>query len=266
MLEEKYYRQIAQALPFLQQTESQLAREFRQAAYYARIPVGRDIFVEGDAVQAIALMLSGNVRVYKIGENGREITLYRFGLGGSCILTANAILNQQTFPAVALVESEAEAIMVPAETFRDWIRRYDEWRAFLFDLLSQRLASTMALVDEVVFHRMDARIAALLLRRAEQGSIIPVTHQEIAAELGTSREVVSRIPFPVRILYNRPPSNPPATLVDTVESPKAAEGAKGISPDMGQSDSMPPADQYAAMSNPGFSAMGPSYPNPVKCI
>src|SRR5512138_2670097 len=141
MLESKQYDRIAQALPFLRNADSQIGRDFRQAAYYARIPAGKDIFVEGDAVQSIALMLSGNVRVYKIGEQGREITLYRFGLGESCILTANAIMNQQTFPAVALVESEAEAIMVPAATFRDWMRRYDEWRNFLFDLLSQRLAS-----------------------------------------------------------------------------------------------------------------------------
>ncbi len=193
MLEAKYYDRIAEALPFLKKTDSQIAREFRQAAYYARIPVGKDIFVEGDAVQSIALLLSGNVRVYKIGENGREITLYRFGLGESCILTANAIMNHQTFPAVALVESEAEAIMVPAETFRDWMRRYEEWRTFLFDLLSQRLAAVMSIVDEVVFHRMDARVAALLLRRTDQGSIIQITHQEIAAELGSSREVISRI-------------------------------------------------------------------------
>ncbi len=193
MLDQEHYQLIAQAMPFLKREDTPLAREFRQAAYFARIPAGKDIFVEGDAVQAIALMLSGNVRVYKIGENGREITLYRFGLGESCILTANAIMNQQTFPAVALVESEAEAIMIPADTFRDWIRRYDEWRNFLFELLSQRLASVMAIVDEVVFHRMDARVAALLLRRADQGTIISITHQEIAAELGTSREVISRI-------------------------------------------------------------------------
>lgn len=193
MLEAKYYDRIAQAIPFLKKTDSQIAREFRQAAYYARIPAGKDIFVEGDSVRSIALLLSGNVRVYKIGENGREITLYRFGLGESCILTANAIMNHQTFPAVALVESEAEAIMVPAETFRDWMRRYEEWRTFLFDLLSQRLAAVMSIVDEVVFHRMDARVAALLLRRTDQGSIIQITHQEIAAELGSSREVISRI-------------------------------------------------------------------------
>ena len=193
MLDDKYYRQIAEAMPFLRQADSQIAREFRQAAYFTRIAVGKDIFVEGDSVEAIALMLSGVVRVYKIGENGREITLYRFGLGESCILTANAIMSQQTFPAVALVESEAEAIMIPADTFRDWMRRYDEWRNFLFDLLSQRLASVMSIVDEVVFHRMDARIAALLLKRADLGTIIQMTHQEVAAELGTSREVVSRI-------------------------------------------------------------------------
>ena len=166
MLDDEHYRQIAAAMPFLRQADSQVAREFRQAAYFARIPAGRDVFVEGDKVQSIALMLSGNVRVYKIGENGREITLYRFGLGESCILTANAIMNQQTFPAVALVESEAEAIMIPADMFRDWVRRYDEWWGFLFSLLSQRLADVMAIVDEIVFHRMDARIAALLLRRA----------------------------------------------------------------------------------------------------
>ncbi|MGE5073569.1 MAG: Crp/Fnr family transcriptional regulator [Anaerolineae bacterium] len=193
MLEQQYYDRIAEVLPFLRQAGSPLAREFRQVAAYARIPVGKDIFMEGDSVEAIALVLSGNVRVYKIGEQGREITLYRFGAGESCILTANAIMNQQTFPAVALVESEAEAIMIPADTFRDWIRRYDEWRNFLFELLSQRLATVMGIVDEVVFHRMDARIAALLLRRADQDPILQVTHQEIAAELGTSREVVSRI-------------------------------------------------------------------------
>ncbi len=193
MLEAKYYDQIAETLPFLKNRDTQIALDFRQAASYARIPAGKDIFVEGDKVQSIALILSGNVRVYKIGENGREITLYRFGLGESCILTANAIMNQQTFPAVALVESEAEAIMIPADTFRDWMRRYDEWRTFLFDLLSQRLADVMAIVDEVVFHRMDARVAALLLRSTDQGSILQTTHQEIAAELGTSREVISRI-------------------------------------------------------------------------
>lgn len=193
MIQREVFDRIARALPLLQRADPSLVREFMQAAFTTRIPAGRDVFVEGDTAEAIALLLSGVVRVYKIGETGREITLYRFGLGQSCILTANAILNHQSFPAIATVEQEAEAVMIPAEVFRGWVRRYDLWREFLFDLLSQRLASVMAIVDEVAFRRMDVRVASLLLARARGGQPIQITHQEIAAELGSSREVISRI-------------------------------------------------------------------------
>jgi CRP/FNR family transcriptional regulator len=188
MISQEHFDRIAQALPILKHADPKLSREFMQTAFFARIPAGRDVFVEGDRINAIALLISGVVRVYKIGETGREITLYRFGLGESCILTANAILSQQSFPAIATVEQDAEAVMIPADTFRDWVHRYDLWRGFVFDLLSQRLSSVMALVDEVAFRRMDKRVAALLLERSRLDNPIRITHQEIAAELGSSRE------------------------------------------------------------------------------
>ncbi len=159
----------------------------------ARIPTGKDVFVEGDDVEAIALLINGVVRVYKISETGREITLYRFGLGQSCILTANAILSRQSFPAIATVEQDAEAVLIPAATFREWVQRYEVWRNFVYDLLSQRLVSMMEIVDEIAFRRMDSRIASLLLSRCQAENPIRITHQEIAAELGSSREVISRI-------------------------------------------------------------------------
>jgi len=193
MLNQEQYNRIARTLPLLQQADSQMVREFQQATYFARIPSGSDVFVDGDRTDAIALLISGVVRVYKIGETGREITLYRFGLGESCILTANAILNQQSFPAIATVEQNAEAVMIPADTFRDWVRRYDLWREFVFDLFSQRLLTVMAIVDEVVFRQMDRRIASLLLNQAKIQNPVRMTHQEIAAELGSSREVISRL-------------------------------------------------------------------------
>jgi CRP/FNR family transcriptional regulator len=83
--------------------------------------------------------------------------------------------------------------MIPADTFRSWIHRYDGWRSFVFDLLSQRLSIMMTIVDEVAFRRLDTRVAGLLLERGRDQNPIPITHQEIAAELGSSREVVSRI-------------------------------------------------------------------------
>jgi CRP/FNR family transcriptional regulator len=193
MIDDRQFERIAQGLPFLRRAEPQARREFLDNAYLARIPAGRDVFVEGDQAEAIALLLSGVVRVYKIGESGREITLYRFGNGESCILTANVILSRQTFPAIATVEQDAEAVMVPAGAFRQWIGRYDLWRDFIFGLLSQRLASVIATVDEVAFRRMDVRIAAFLLERSQGWGQVHITHQQIAAELGSSREVISRL-------------------------------------------------------------------------
>jgi CRP/FNR family transcriptional regulator, anaerobic regulatory protein len=195
MIDPAQFQRILRSLLFLQGAPPELARAFQQSAFMARIPAGNDVFNEGDSVDAIALLISGVVRVYKIGETGREITLYRFGLGQSCILTANAILSRQSFPAIATVEQDAEAVMIPAVTFREWVGRFELWRDFVYDLLSQRLVSMMAIVDEVAFRRMDSRVAALLLERAagRASSQIRITHQEIAAELGSSREVISRI-------------------------------------------------------------------------
>jgi CRP/FNR family transcriptional regulator, anaerobic regulatory protein len=193
MIDTQQFERIVRVLPILRDADPGLLREFQQTAFFTRISEGRDVFIEGDHVDAIALLISGVVRVYKIGETGREITLYRFGNGESCILTANAILSQKNFPAVATVEREAEAVMIPANTFRDWVRRYDLWREFVFEMLSQRLSSVMAIVEEVAFRRMDARIASLLIERGLRSDLIHITHQEIASELGSSREVISRI-------------------------------------------------------------------------
>lgn len=193
MIDQDQFDRVARALPFLRDAGEDLVRSFREESFIARVPAGKDVFVEGDQVGAIPLLVSGQVRVYQMGESGREITLYRFGPGQSCVLTANAILSQQTFPAIATVQEDAEAVMVPAATFREWVRAHDFWRDFFFELVSQRLASVMAVVDEVAFRRLDGRVAAVLLGRSEAQNPIFVTHAEIASELGSSREVISRI-------------------------------------------------------------------------
>ncbi|MBW4437631.1 MAG: Crp/Fnr family transcriptional regulator [Pleurocapsa minor GSE-CHR-MK-17-07R] len=193
MISDDQFDRVLQTLPFLRQADARVVTDFKRMAFVAHIPAGKDVFVEGDEVQAIALLMSGAVRVYKIGETGREITLYRFGFGESCILTANAILSRQLFSAIATVDQDAEAIMIPAESFREWVQRHDFWRDFVFTILSQRLSRLMEIVDEVVFQRMDARVAALLHERGKTHNPISGTHQEIAAELGSSREVISRI-------------------------------------------------------------------------
>lgn len=193
MIDNDIFKRLLRVLPMLEGADPELQREFQDAAIFRRIPAGADVFNEGDDTESIAFLLSGVVRVYKIGETGREITLYRFGHGESCILTANAILSKQSFPAIATVELEAEAILIPADTFRDWVRRFDLWREFVFDLVSQRLSRVMMIVDEVAFQRMDRRVAAFLLDRARVQNPVKITHQQVAAEVGSAREVISRL-------------------------------------------------------------------------
>ena len=193
MLNQYDFERIKEALPFLEKADQGLIRSFMGEAFLAKLPADKDVYLQGDMVDNIALLLSGSVRVFKIGETGREITLYRFGLGESCVLTANAILNQRSFPAIATVEEDAEVVLIPAEVFESWVKKYDLWRNFVFELLSDRLSTIIEVLDEVVFNRMDQRIASWLITNMGDQSEIKVTHQKIADDLGSSREVISRL-------------------------------------------------------------------------
>ncbi len=194
MLTPEQWREAQAILPFLTDPTTSVARAFADHTTHIRLPAGMTIFSEGDNCQTFAILLAGCVRVFKIGATGREITLYRFGQAESCILTVNCILSQQHFPAIARVEQTGAALVVPHEVFYDWMHQFADWRTYVFQLLAQRLATVMAVVDEVAFRRMDVRIAEFLLRATtSEQPVLYLTHQALAAELGTAREVVSRI-------------------------------------------------------------------------
>jgi CRP/FNR family transcriptional regulator len=193
MLEKTHIERIYSVIPFFENSDNPVRRDFVNYAYFVKIPAGKEIFAEGDEVNGIALLISGVVRVFKLSPTGREITLYRFGEGESCVITANAILHRQEFPAIAEVEKDAEAMMIPADKFKEWVRTYEPWRDFVFNLVSQRLISVMEVVEELAFQRMDKRVASFLLARSQVQNPVKITHQEIANEIGSSREVVSRL-------------------------------------------------------------------------
>lgn len=194
MLTPAQWRDAVQILPFLDDEAAPLTRAFVAEATLLRFPSGATVFEEGDLCSAFAILAAGQVRVFTIGETGREITLYRFARGESCILTASCILSEQQFPALATVEEPAEAFVISHLAFQRWIDEYQPWRTYVFQLLARRLSTVMAVIDEVAFHRMDTRVAELLLRRlTPTGGPITLTHQQIAAELGSSREVITRL-------------------------------------------------------------------------
>jgi CRP/FNR family transcriptional regulator, anaerobic regulatory protein len=180
------------AFPVFRNAAADLVRNLVAAGRFQIIPSGTRIYTEGDDCQGIAFVLSGEIRIYKIGETGREITLYEIGPGETCILNASCILSGSAYPANALVASDASVLFVPSADFHGFVTKHEEMRVFVFSLLSKRLAMVMELVEEVAFGRMDQRLLAYLIERSEGGRL-ETTHQNIANDLGTSREVVSRL-------------------------------------------------------------------------
>ncbi|HAK88850.1 MAG: hypothetical protein A2077_05955 [Nitrospirae bacterium GWC2_46_6] len=181
-----------ETFPSFRKAPDSLIKEILSIARYQTFPGNTVIYTEGDSCSSIAFLLSGGIRVYKIGENGREITLYEIGAGETCILNASCILSPKTYPAHALSTEGGEMLLVPSGEFRRLVARYEDMRDFVFGLLSERLTTVMALVEDVAFGRMDERLMDYIIEKSENGEL-NATHQKIASDLGTSREVVSRL-------------------------------------------------------------------------
>jgi CRP/FNR family transcriptional regulator len=193
LVDEEKYNELIKSYPVIIEAGKEFQEQFKQYAILKKIPAGEFIFIEKDNCTFFALILSGRVRVFKEGESGREVTLYRFEKGESCILTVSCILSDSLYPALAVAEEDSEAFLIPANVFREWVSRFGPWRKYVFEILAKRLSSVIMVVEEVAFRRVDSRIAELLLKETDKEQTVRLTHQQIAAEIGTSREVVSRI-------------------------------------------------------------------------
>jgi CRP/FNR family transcriptional regulator, anaerobic regulatory protein len=181
-------------LPFLTKESFKEIDDFFSALLFQKIPANKIISVEGDACNYFSFLLKGVIRVYKVGSSGREITLYRINEGGSCILTASCILSHKSFPAIAVTELDSEVLSLPANLFKDWVSKYPVWQEYVFNLVSERLADVITIVEEIAFKHVDIRLAERLNQFIiEQTNPIELTHQQLASDIGTSREVVSRI-------------------------------------------------------------------------
>jgi len=153
-------------------------------------PAGTRLFDEQARCTAFPLVLDGAIRVSKISAQGREILLYRVAPGESCVLTSGCLLGHIDYAATGIAESAVTLIAVPLPLFELLLARHEPFRRHVFELFGARLADLMLLVEEVAFHRLDQRLAALLLAR---GPVLRTTHQALADELGSVREMVSRL-------------------------------------------------------------------------
>jgi CRP/FNR family transcriptional regulator len=162
-------------------------------ARYSRIieaPVGTIGYREGTPCGAYVLRLAGQSRVYKMSSSGREILLYRVGSGETCVLTTTCLLGSSDYPASTIVEEPIRDVIVPAAAFNQLMVESRVFRRFVMQNYGALISDLIVLLDEVAFHNLNVRLAKLLLD--EPSTQVNRTHQQLAAELGTAREVVSR--------------------------------------------------------------------------
>jgi CRP/FNR family transcriptional regulator len=148
---------------------------------------------QGQRLDQFGLVGGGSIRVFRVGESGREITLYHVRAKETCLVNMLSVLLDRETCASAQAEGTVIAVLVPGDVVRAWVRSSDTFRSFAFDAVGQRLIDVMTLVEEVAFRRMDQRLAEYLRLRVANDGIVMATHEDIASELGTAREVVSRL-------------------------------------------------------------------------
>ena len=148
------------------------------------------MFDENQPCQGFPLLLSGSIRVIKAAPNGRELQLYRVMPGESCILTSSCLLGHTRYQARGIAEQALEIVMLPASAFNALLGNCEAFRNYVFLLFSDRITDLMQLVSAVAFQKLDQRLAKLLISKPTP---IHATHQALADELGSAREIVSRL-------------------------------------------------------------------------
>ena len=156
-----------------------------------QLPAGAELFAEHSPCLGFPLVLEGSVKVLKSSPSGRAMLLYRVEAGGSCIITSSCLIGHLPYSARGVADTPLSLLILPPALFERLLADYPDFRAFVFRLFGERIAELMLRVEEVAFQRLDQRLARLLLARVDNP--IRSTHQALAEELGSVREIVSRL-------------------------------------------------------------------------
>ena len=186
-------REEVKLFPFY---EKLTAAEREKLAGSARVHTfERGAQVHGGDCTGLILVLEGRLRAYILSEEGREITLFRVEKGGVCLLSASCVLRGLSVDVFIRADTAARVLLVPSEVFRELSESSLAVSAFTSEMMAERLSRALWVLDEVLNKKFDARLAALLVEEAGYagGAEVRLTHEQLAAHLGTVREAVSRM-------------------------------------------------------------------------
>ena len=177
---------------FLDEIRDPAGRQILQQAKTVQLATGTTVFRQGDTCENYLLVVDGSVRVFTRAENGREVLLYRVQGGQSCTLTTACLFANNTYPAESLTETEVTALLISAIDFNQGMDASADFRHMVFNAYAQKLTDIISLVEDISFGKIDIRLARTLMQHVVGDMVIHITHQALAAELGTAREVISR--------------------------------------------------------------------------
>lgn len=175
--------------------QSLLKDEVSTYGQLKKFPAGSVIQQEDSYIKSIPLVLNGSLKVMRTDTDGHEILLYYITPGESCIMSFLGGIHNETSKVKAIVEEDAEILFIPVEKASEWVKKFPEWSDFIFRLYHKRFEELLTAVNAIAFQKLDTRLLQLLKQKAElyQSKEIKITHQQLADELGTAREAVSRV-------------------------------------------------------------------------
>lgn len=172
-----------------------LKEEVQSFGQIKTYPAGARILNEQSYIQVIPIVLKGSLRVVRTEKDGREILLYYIAPGESCIMSFLGGLHHEPSQVMAIAEEEAELLLIPVAKAGEWVKKFPEWTDFIFKLYHKRFEELLDVVNAIAFQKLDDRLLHLLTQKSKlfNSKEIKTTHQQLAQELGTTREVISRI-------------------------------------------------------------------------
>lgn len=180
--------QVTQLYPSLKEVMPSLA-EVSTALQPMTVPTDTVLFSENTACQGFPLVLDGEIKVSRHSGDGRSLELYRVVPGELCLVSSASLFRPQPLSAFGITTRPSTFLLVRPDLFKRWIET-PAFRNDVLGLFAERMSDLTALVDAVAFHKLDRRLAAALLGRGQQ---LNITHQALADELGTVREIVTRL-------------------------------------------------------------------------
>lgn len=181
-----------EVLPNLDRSTDTQVSQLLDNAHLVSLKENSTVFQQGDSCSNYYIILDGTVKVFTRAENGREIMLYRLYKGDSCVITTSCLFGNKNYPAEAQTEGLVTALAIPATQFNLAIQQSTAFRELVFSAFSAHLSELIVLVEEVAFGKLDVRLARHLLSQCDAEKMLASTHQIIATELGSAREVISR--------------------------------------------------------------------------